>query len=292
MRFKKILKGAIPMAVLSAAVGVGIATNINTNQTNAPNTSIKVMSEEVVETVDEAPEGVNLPTVDLSVVKTSAIDIYKSTESIMLNQDVQAVFERYLTDLKINLSDITIKSVSDNYTGSGSVVGNYGIIYKINDLAESNDKNIGINIHVVNNIPNIYMSTNSDTGLKQIVVKDNLTLNNKDISSILQTFGEISGAAGTFEAVYTSKYFSSPKKIGTYTLSYEVEETSGNSSKGELEIKVISSTEASDSGSFGAKTKRFFSKIGKFFKKIGKAIAKPFVWIYKNTIARLIKLFK
>ena len=180
MKLKKVLKTAVPTVAFTAAmVGLGIAANEKANTNNTLTSTTTLVEEVSNESTTGSNLGVTLPTVDLTAVKSGVIDVYKSKESIMLETDVKSLLEQYITSLKINLADLTITTNTDNYTGNGALKGNYMLVYNVVDLAEENSKNIVINVHVVDNLPNLYISTNSDSGLKQIVVNKNVELKNK-----------------------------------------------------------------------------------------------------------------
>ena len=173
----------------------------------------------------------------------------------------------------------TLNIVSDNYSNSNNVLGNYEVVITATDINGNVSNEFKIAIHVVDDIPPIFFVSEDI-----IFVDDTLTLTTQQIiDGVLAQTGI--NMTNVTECSLETDYFSSPNVPNVYTLSLRVLMDDGSVEDIEGKIEVISTENEDD---INNNTEENTEQSSNALKEFEKGVLK----VLKNIWEFFVKLFK
>lgn len=126
--------------------------------------------------------------------------------------------------------------VSDGYTGNGNKVGEYVIVFRVNDQA-NNQKEFSVTVKVLDNVPPVFMVIPGHF----IRVEQIVTLTNDEIIDILQRTGQLQIAMPMSWSFITNEYLGNEEFPGLYAMSMRFVSPSGATEIESFVIEVLPS---------------------------------------------------
>ena len=177
---------------------------------------------------------------------------------------------------------LTLNVVSDNYSGSSSILGDYQVVVNVQDDNGNVSNNFTITIHVVDNIAPYFFVSNDI-----IFVDDTLTLTHQQIVDALLSQANIDTAMVMGFNVETD-YFNSPTTANVYSVMARVVLADGSEQELHGSIEVIATEDEEDTIiNETTEDERNEQKVNAL-KEIGKDVLK----MLKNVWEFFVKLFK
>lgn len=145
-------------------------------------------------------------------------------------EDIKDSLQAYDT-IDGNLSSL-ISVKTDNYSAHNDTLGLYSIVFEVNDLS-GNHSEASVNVRVVDVLKPVFST------VETIVMPYPQTYSIEDIKALLSASdnydGDISSSIELLEDLYTTNQ----SVVGNYTVSFKVEDSSGNSETTTVSINVV-----------------------------------------------------
>lgn len=165
--------------------------------------------------------------------------IAKPKNSVLTESQIRAQLSAYDEISGTLTGSITL--VSNDYTGKGSIIGTYIIVYSVSDTA-GNVATKQVEVRVIDNLaPFWFIRDNA-----MIAVENTVTLTREQIIGILTQTGQLTVTATTYVTFLQDEYQGNEAIPGMYALSIR---TTSNSGDENLYNIIVSVYEASGSGS-------------------------------------------
>lgn len=177
---------------------------------------------------------------------------------------------------------LTLNIVSDNYSNSSSILGDYQVVVNVQDDNGNVSNNFTITIHVIDNIaPYFFVSKDI------IFVDDTLTLTHQQIVDALLSQANINTAMVMGFNVETD-YFNSPTTANVYSVMARVVLADGSEQELHGSIEVIATEDEEDTIIKETTEDERNEQKANALKEIGKDVLK----MLKNVWEFFVKLFK
>ena len=162
--------------------------------------------------------------------------IATSNNTILTESDVRAQLTAH-DAIDGNISN-KITVVEDNYTGKGNKVGSYTITYSVKDNA-GNTATHSVTIIRADKIPPVIWIQDGVS----IKTTPETPLTFEQIISILQATGQVEVTSQTNFTIEDENYFGNEEEPGVYYMNVEARSLNGNTSRHELTIWVLASSD-------------------------------------------------
>lgn len=171
---------------------------------------------------------------DVKPTFSGPTSIMKGQNEILTLQDIKD----QITCVDYIDGNLTLSVVEDNYTGNGSKVGSYTIIFEATDN-NANTATHTVNVTVSDDIPPIFYVDNYF-----ITVEQSLVLTKEDIIAILTASGQLQITEVTTLKFLLNEYEGHENVPGVYGMVLNVASADGSGEQISLVVKVVEDDEA------------------------------------------------
>src|SRR5690554_15949 len=210
---------------------------------------------------------------DIAPTWTGPTSINKPSTSILTVNDIRS--QLTATDEKEGNVNASIKVVTDNYTGNGSKVGTYTIIFEASD-SKGNKSTRTVSVIVQDNLPPVWYIQDGVT----IKLVPPTVLTQQQIVDLIIATGQLNINSQTQVMFKVDNYTGNENTPGVYLMTLAYSDTNGNEGEHEVSITVLESED--DGITLDPKEKSILEHLNEFWNSTVEFYETSKTWVVEN----------